>query len=190
MKRIIALVGLAFLLAGCQSIPPLNFSVPDVGISEQKLDAELRSMTVTLARPDEKKGDLPLGSEGITQLWQTALQEALDRMVVFRDDADRKVNLQVKVLAVDIPSFGASFTTKTIARYEIIDRQDGSIIYSQEIAADGTTPMDFAFMGIARARESINRSVQNNIATFLNDMQTIDITKPMFPAQAPSQVSQ
>jgi len=36
-------------------------------------------------------------------------------------------------------------------------------------------------MGITRARESINRSVQNNIAQFLQGLQTVDLNKPMFP---------
>ena len=46
----------AVLLSGCGSIPPLNFSVPNVGISQKKIYAEMKSMTVTIARPDEKTG--------------------------------------------------------------------------------------------------------------------------------------
>jgi hypothetical protein len=44
----------AVLLSGCGSVPPLNFSVPNVGVSQKKIDAEMKSMTVTIARPDEK----------------------------------------------------------------------------------------------------------------------------------------
>jgi len=64
----------ALLLSGCGSIPPLNFSVPNVGVSQKKIDAEMKSMTVTIARPDEKTGELPVGMEQmVPQLWQTAL---------------------------------------------------------------------------------------------------------------------
>ncbi len=163
-------------------MPPVNFAVSNVGYSETKVDAELKSITVSLASPEEKKGDLPAGAEGAAPLWQAALQDALNRMAIFRDDAGKRVNLSVKILAIDMPAFGASMTTKSIARYELIDRANGDIIYTQDISADGVVPFDYAFMGLVRVRESLNRSVQQNIAQFLQALETVDISKPMFPA--------
>lgn len=184
MKNILLAVAIAVSVAACASNPPLNFSVPNIGVSTQKVDAELKSLTVSLARPDEKKGDIPAAAQHeIPQMWQNALTEALNRMAIFRDDAPRKLSLSVKILAIDIPSFGASMTTKTIARYEIIDRADGSIIYTQDISAEGEVPFNYAFAGVIRARESINRSAQNNITQFLQALETVDVTKPMFPSQ-------
>lgn len=48
----------AIVLTGCGAIPPLNFSVANVGLSQHKIDADLKSMTVTIARNDEKTGAL------------------------------------------------------------------------------------------------------------------------------------
>jgi hypothetical protein len=173
------------ILSGCAPIPPLNFSVPNVGVSTRKLDAEMRSMTVTIARADEKTGELPLGMEQmVPQLWQTALTEALNKMAIFQDDAAKKINVSVKILKLDIPGAGASMTTETAARYEIIDRRTGDIIFTQDIASSGTTPFDHSFLGVARARESLNRAVQNNITAFLQSLETVDVQKPMFPAKA------
>ena len=157
----------------------------------------MKSLTVTVARPDEKKGNLDLsyatldmngqgGSMGdsiVPQMWQTALTESLNRMAIFQDDASRKVNLSVKILKLDVPGAGVSFTTNTIARYEIIDRKTGDLIFAQDIASAGTTPADYAFLGMARMRESINRAVQNNITLFLQALETVDASKPMFPAK-------
>lgn len=174
----------AVLLSGCGSVPPLNFSVPNVGVSQKKIDAEMKSMTVTIARPDEKTGELPVGMEQmVPQLWQTALTEALNKMAIFQDDATKKVNVSVKILKLALPGAGASMTTDTAARYEITDRKTGDIIFTQDISASGTTPFDYAFLGVARARESINRAVQNNITQFLQALETVDIQKPMFPAK-------
>jgi len=182
MKKILVLLAM-LALSGCATNPPLNFSVPNVGVSTTKIDAELRSMTVTLARPDERKGDMPAAAQHeVPQMWENALTEAINRMAIFRDDADRKVSLSVKVLAIDVPAFGASMTTNTIARYEIIDRSDGSIIYTQEFSSAGEVPFNYAFAGVIRARESLNRSVQGNIAQFLQALQTVDVSRPMFPA--------
>lgn len=174
------------LLSGCgATIPPLNFSVPNVGVSQKKIDAEMKSMTVTIARPDEKTGNLPVGMEQmVPQLWQTALTEALNKMTIFQDDATKKVNLSVKILKLDPPGAGASMTTETAARYEIMDRKTGDVIFTQDIASSGTTPFDHAFLGLTRARESINRAVQNNITQFLQALETVDVQKPMFPAKA------
>lgn len=174
----------AFLLAGCGSVPPLNFSVPNVGVSQRKIDAEMKSMTVTIARPDEKTGDLPAGMEQmVPQLWQTALTESLNKMAIFQDDATKKVNISVKILKLEVPGAGASMTTTTAAKYEIIDRKTGDIIFTQDIASTGVTPWDHAYLGVARQRESINRAVQNNITQFLQALESVDANKPMFPTK-------
>lgn len=179
--RLVSIFVFTIFVAGCAAPPPLNFSVPDVGVSTKKIDAEVKAITVTLARPDEKKGDMPLGIEGITNFWKESLQESLDRMAIFKDDSKNKVSIQVKILAFDIPSFGLEMSSKSIARYEIIDRNTGGIIYTQEFSAEGIVPVSHAFMGVTRARESINRAAQNNIKQFLQAIETIDIDKPMFP---------
>ncbi|MEN4904914.1 UDP-N-acetylglucosamine acyltransferase [Luteimonas sp. TWI1437] len=183
MKKFVGAMLIALGLVGCASNPPLNFSVPNVGVSQNKVDADMRSLTVTLARPDEAKGKIPADAQyGIPQMWENALTEALNRMAVFDDNSLRKVSLSVKVLELDIPMFGASMTTSTTARYELIDRATGAIIYTQDISADGVVPAGYAFAGVIRARESINRSVQNNIAQFLQALETVDASRPMFPS--------
>ncbi|WP_058836434.1 hypothetical protein [Luteimonas abyssi] len=186
MKTMFLAAVLVLGLAGCASNPPLNFSVPNVGVTAQKVDADMRSLTVSLARPDEAKGKIPAAAQHeVPQMWESALTEALNRMAVFSDNSNRKVSLSVKVLELDVPAFGASMTTQTTARYEIIDRESGSIIYTQDISASGVVPASYAFAGMIRARESINRSVQNNIAQFLQALETIDVTRPMFPNGRP-----
>jgi hypothetical protein len=184
MLRVVAAIAAVLLLGGCaQSIPPLNFSVPNVGPSKTKIPAELRSITISMARPDEARGDMMAGMEVVVPIWKSALEEALNKMAIFRDDAPRKVSLSVKVLKINVPFAGISFTTETGARYELLDRATGAVIYTTDINASGTTPGDFAFLGVARARESVNRSVQNNILQFLQQLEQVNVSKPMFPAE-------
>ena len=73
--------------------------------------------------------------------------------------------------------------TEVVARYEIIDRTTGDIIFVQDIASSGTAP---ASLGAARLQESINRAVQHNIAQFLLVTETIDLSRPMFPTGSTS----
>lgn len=177
---------LFFALSGCAAMPPPNFSVPNVGPSQHKLNAELKSITVVIARPDEKTGELPVSVGVFVPLWKSALEDALNRMAIFKDDARKKVSLAVKILKFDPPSFGADMTTTAGARYELLDREDGSVIYTSDIETDGVCPFDYAFVGATRAVESWNRAVQNNISKFLMQLETVDIGKPMFPTNASS----
>lgn len=178
------MVLVTLLVSACaEQVPPLNYSVPNIGFSKTKQDAEVRSITVSLARPDEKTGAFAngLGPHNAT-LWKDSLQEALDRMAIFKDGSPRKVAIAVKILEYDVPSFGASFTSTAAARYEIIDRSNGDIIYTADVRSTGHVPGDYAFNGLVRAREAVNRAAQNNILQFLQQLETVDINKPMFPS--------
>jgi hypothetical protein len=174
---------------------PVNFSAPNIGVSSTKLDAELKSLTISLARPDEAIGkiEVPLvWCHGdfcpislYVGVWKTALEEAFNRMAIFKDDSPRKVSLAVKILKFDTRYFP---TTHTSARYEIIDRSSGSIIFTTDISTSGEGPFKFdpfCDMGCAmgsRVVDGLNRSVQKNIIQFLQALETVDMDKPMFPS--------
>ena len=201
MRLILSAAVLGAVLVGCAQpqLAPLNFSVPNIGLSARPLDAEIRSLTVTLGRPDEQVGLIDwefvdvTGGGAITAAWQVAMQEALDRTLIFRDGGSKKVSVAVKVLKLEI-SRGFALTERsveTVARYEVIDRTNGDIVYTQEIAAFGVVPIDFAselmmmdadYAGQLGIREGVNRAVQNNISLFLQAAETIDLARPMFPA--------
>jgi hypothetical protein len=172
------------MLAGCgPALPPLNFSVPNVGPSTSKLDGDLRSVTVSLARPDEQTGVVESWVYQQTGLWKEALIEAINRAAIFNDNSPRKVSLVVKIQEFDWPNGGLTMTSKTAARYELIDRANGSIIYTTDIHGDAEIPVSYAFLGSVRSVEAINRSVQNNIALFLQSLEGQDLSRPMFPNQ-------
>ena len=101
---------LLLLSSGCIGTKrlPVNFSAPNIGVSSTKLDAELKSLTISLARPDEAIGkiEVPLvWCHGdfcpislYVGVWKTALEEAFNRMAIFKDDSPKKVSLAVKIL--------------------------------------------------------------------------------------------
>ena len=91
----------------------------------------------------------------------------------------------VKIMKLDAQDWrtGLNMITEVVARYEIIDRTTGDIIFVQDIASSGTAPVS---LGAARLQESINRAVQNNIAQFLLVTETIDLSRPMFPTGSTS----
>lgn len=182
MRKIIIVILSLFILSGCATVPPLNFSVPNVGVSNHKIDAELKSITVSLARPDEQKGDISAGMEEIPQFWKSSVEEALNTMAIFTDSGKKKASLSIKILAIDIPVFGASMTTKAIARYELLDRNNGYVIYTKDVYSSATVPASYAFYGLIRARESTNRAIQNNISIFLRGLDSLATDSQMSSA--------
>ena len=105
-------------------------------------------------------------------------------MVIFKDDSPRKVTLAVKILKFNNrPLFWIAHTS---ARYEIIDRSDGSIIFTTDISTSGEGPFkfdpfcDFGCAMGSRVVDGLNRSVQKNIIQFLQALETVDMDKPMF----------
>lgn len=191
LQHLVIMAIASILLSGCATTEPLNFSVPNVGVSHKRIDAELKSITVTLARSDEKNGAIfgELGdfdTQIYSPLWQTSLVEALNRMVIFQDDMPKKVNLSVKILKIaSLPGLRARIIMEVTARYEIIDRKTGDLIFTQDISSMGTTPDGYSTLdGMPQIRASTNRAVQNNIAAFLLALETVDFQRPMFPAMA------
>ena len=176
---------LLLLSSACTKRLPVNFSVPNIGVSSTKLDAELKSLTVSVARPDEG-GEIhtrlffhPLPISFHAGLWKTALEEAFNRMVIFKDDSPKKVSLAVKILKFNNrPLFWIAHTS---ARYEIIDRSDGSIIFTTDISTSEEGPIkidplcDFGCAMGSRVVDGLNRSVQKNIIQFLQVLETVDM---------------
>lgn len=184
------------LLAGCAEVPPLNFAVPNVGISKKKINAEVKSITVSIARPEEATGTLDFGSVSIRksdklmgeqmvpQQWHIALQNSVNAMAIFLDDAPMKVNLTVKILKLDIGRFTIPMRTFAEARYELMDRKSGDIIYTQVISSVGPAEYGSSLDGETVSRGTINRAIQSNIMQFLQALETVDVQKPMFPAKS------
>lgn len=181
----VASIMVVFLM-GCATAPPppLNYSVPNVGISSKKHDAEVKSINVAIARPEETTGKMYSNMDKTPALWKSALEEALNSMIIFSDEGSHKVNITVKILKFDPPLAGADMTTLTDARYEIVDRKTGDIIYTQNISSSATVPFAYSMIGMTRIIESVNRAVQNNITQFLQALESVDFQKPMFPAKA------
>lgn len=180
----VLILGIMFI-SGCASIPPISFSVPNVGKASHKIDAELKSITVTLARADEATGDIDVAGveDQVANIWKTSLQEAFNKMLIFNDNSVNKASLSVKVLKLDLPAAGITMVTEAAAKYELISRNNGDIIFSTTINTEGVCPADYAFAGIVRARESGNRAVQNNISQFLQALNAADVVKPTPPGK-------
>jgi hypothetical protein len=176
----VAFLGLLLsMLQACTSLPPLDFTVQDVGPIKNRKEAELKSVTVGFAPQEQHQGKVE-ADQTVPPIWKEALTDALNRSLAFKDSASQKVNISVRIVTADAPSFGASMKTVVAAIYEIMDRETGDLLYAETITTEGVVPFDYAFVGVVRARESANRAIRNNISEFINRLEQADISKPIF----------
>lgn len=174
-----AAVLFAIIMAtGCTSIPPIDFTIQDVGVVDARKNIELKSLTVGFA-PKAQQSKVEANAT-IPPLWKESLTDAMNRSLIFKDDMPTKVNLSVRITEFDIPAAGVAMTTKVSAIYEIVDRGTGDLLFTQKISSEGVVPFDYAFMGVVRAVESWNRAVRNNIADFINVLSDSDLSQPVF----------
>jgi len=144
-----------------------------VAPSARKVPAEVKSITVALARTTEQETVFQPGQETLVPIWKAGVEEALNTAAVFRDDSPTKVSVSVKILKIDVPGFGGEMTVTVAALYQVTDRASGNVLYSQRLETQGVVPLGFAFLGLARAREAFNRAVQANIASFVESVATM-----------------
>lgn len=176
MKLILPAILACATLSACAT-QPLNFTPASVQTSGVKLDAALVNVTVgidsTQGSTFKKKRIDAGGFEAqIQALWKSSLDDSLTRAALFNDDAKRRVNLSVKIMRLALPKGGVVMHTGTVARYELIDRATGKTVYAADIESDGRVGGGYAFAGMTRARESVNRSVQSNIEQFITALQS------------------
>lgn len=179
--RVSVSILIVLILASCQTIPPVDFTVQEVGMVSERKNAELVSLTVGFA-PQSQQRRVEANAT-IPPLWRESLQDAINRSLIFIDDADKNVNLSVRITEFDVPAAGISMRTRVSAIYEIIDRSNGDLLFAQEISSEGIVPMEYSLLGATRAVESWNRAVRNNIADFINILEQTSLENAVFTGQ-------
>lgn len=179
MRKVVAL-GASFLMVGCASTQPLNFTPSLVEAAGVKLDAALVNVTVALASTKGSTGEKRRIDAGgfeaqVASLWKTALEDSITRSAIFTDSSNRRVNLSVRILSITVPSGAVVMHSRVSALYELIDRNTGKSVFTTQVDTDGRVSGDYAFMGATRSRESVNRAVQQNIEEFIQRLKTAQL---------------
>lgn len=160
------------LISACNTIPPLDMTLTSIPDVDQK-ELELKSVTVGYVA--KTRGITLDTNHLVPPAWETALEDSINRSLIFGDDKDRNITISVRINHFDLPAAGFAMTSSCGAVYEIMDRSDGNIIFTTDIRTSGTTPVDYAFYGVIRMQESMNRCVRNNIGTFLNKLDAAEV---------------
>lgn len=182
IRLMIIVLAVTALSACTQNTRPLNFTLTDVAQVPSRQDAELKLVSVTSATAGATAGKISRVTDLALPAWKAAIEDAIDRATIFRDDAQRKLSLSVKVTQFDVPAGGFDMTTTTTAHYELIDRNSRTPLFVSDITSTGHVPLGYAFTANERAWESVNRAVQASIRQFIDQLGSADLSKPLVPA--------
>ena len=177
LKNLSALLLLLTLLGCATPMPTLEFTPTDVVPSGKKVDADLKSISISIALEKERLGETQVGVGGnvyeqsFKTALKTALEEGLARSAVFSDLSTRKVSLAAKVLKFQTPGAGINFKTEMIVRYELIDRNNGKIVFSENVTSLGSVPGMYAFVGATRFTEARNVTVRENVKNLISKLE-------------------
>ena len=159
-------MGLA--LTGCQSMPDVDTSVTNVPVSTQKVNASLRQVIVTIAPADERQGIIRPETEALLPMWRSSVMSSLTQAQTLTPGAPNQIDIRVKVIRLDNEQNGdLSITTTSIASYEVIDVSSGQVTWVRGISTSSTVSYQEAAVQGTRERISLNRSIQANIAQFV-----------------------
>ncbi len=172
-KSLLTGIVLTLGMLGCAQAPTLDFVPREVRPSTTKINAEVKSITISIASEDERLGETQVGFYGnqyetsFKSSFKDAIEEAIMKSAIFNDIADLKVSLVAKILKFQSPSMGVNFDTEMVVRYELINRKDGQPIFHQDVTSNGSISGTYAFLGAIRYTEARNVAVRNNVANFI-----------------------
>lgn len=114
-----------------------------------------------------------------------ALALSLDRHGVFcpRNDLAR-YRLQVSLVELNQPSRGFTFNVTSYVRYKLTRSADGRVLFDELVSSAGKATIEDAFVGIERLKIANERAIQQNIARFLERLETAPRAEQ--PARGPA----
>jgi hypothetical protein len=177
MNKFLAAIMFCLTLTACsESVPPLDFTPSDVLPTGKKVNAGVKDISISFAKPQERVGSIQVGFGGnqyessFKSTFEDSLQEALIKSAIFNDYAKRKVLIVAKVMQLETPTVGLAFTTQMVVRYSLLDTSSGKLLFTRDIKTSGTVEMGYAFLGATRMSESRNRAVRSSIEDFISSL--------------------
>lgn len=182
----VLVTGLA-VLAGCATPPPIEFTPDHIPYVRDRINAELRGVSVRTAKKEQQVGDgvdwyqtenmvghqFVATSTGtgipITKQWENALDTSLNESLIFMDNPAKRVSLFVDVKQVEWSGL-ATVSFDILASYRLMDRASGENLFTKDIHSKGSAKTGEAFVGAVRSRIALVRAIKANIQTFLEDL--------------------
>lgn len=171
-KNVLALAILLLLFSGCSMKNDFNVNLPP-DYTSQQFDYQLYNINVKAANDSQRTGplELPFLPDSFLTSFQASLGTLIDNSGIFSNTSSNDIDIKVTILKNDIPFIGLDMSVETEIEYKIVDKNQ-EVLYRKVIASKGLATVGEKFVGVDRLMLANDRSVQNNMTLFLNDVQT------------------
>jgi len=157
--------------------------------------ARMGNMTISPTDMAKYNGDTPLfesifvksvhGGEDTNPLWTSQIgnnefRGALENSLLAARLLERvkgtgRYSLEVKLMSIDQPVFGASFTVTTNIRYILREVKSDKVIFEENLLAPYTATMSDALYGVKRLRLANEGSARENINRLISRLYQLNI---------------
>jgi len=161
--RFLSAVLLIALVAGCAA-PADPVAMKPTTVTQIKTKAAYRSAIQVVSVEGGKKTNPAWLSKISNKDFKLALEDTLES--VGYHSKTGKLQLNVKLLAVEQPIAGFNLTVTTVVEY-ILNRPDGKTVFSKTITAPYTAAFGEHLLAVTRLKKANEGSVRANIEAFL-----------------------
>lgn len=164
----LALSALVLLsVVGCAS-PALteNMIVPATQLNATAIDAKLKAAIAVSDVQEFPKFASFLSAED----FKKALSGSLSNAGLLAGAASSKYDVKAKIADVKLPAFAITMESTLTVDYTVVERASGKTVFSKSVVAQGVATGSEAFVGTKRLQLAVERSVQKNIKSFIDEL--------------------
>ncbi len=169
--RLVFLVCTAFLLAGCAS--GARPGAMTTGITNNIVITENSKLhkSISLIETTGGRETNPLWTSQVSSSdFEAALKQSLALNAMLAD-ADPKFELKAELLGLDQPVIGFDFTVTARVHYVLIEKENGNVVFEQDIVSPYTADFSDSLVAVERLRLANEGAVKANIEMFIQSLQ-------------------
>jgi hypothetical protein len=160
------------LISGCATASNSGAMIPKVPTAVKK-NSESVSVAVTGGSATSKMGASKIADQDFADAIRAAVtQSGLFARVTEAGKGD--YHLDVQIVGLDQPMFGASFTVKMEATWRLL-RPDKSVVWEKAIESAFTATMGDSLAGVTRLRLANEGTARKNIEDAIAQLAAIDL---------------
>jgi len=172
--RSLAFAGVAGLLllgSGCAtaSKPSAMIAAPTTAVTHHP---ESLSVTVTGGADTSAMGASNIANADFAEAIKTSIvQSGLFARIASGDQSDYQ--LDVQIVRLDRPTFGASFTVTLETTWRLVHRANQAVVWQKAVISSFTATMGDAFAGVTRLRLANEGAARTNIQDAITQMSAL-----------------
>ncbi len=177
--RLTLMIAVLGVLSACATPARTGQMVPESALfSSYGLDSPLRNaITISKVGGGEKTNPLVGSKVGDTEL-QEALRLSLKQYgLLGTTDVAAPFRLEAFLIELKQPATGHTMIVTSAMRYKLTRSSDDQVVYDEIITASFQATMGDAFYGPHRLKLANEGSIRANIAVFLQQLHSLNITK-------------